>query len=176
MQGFCTKVWWIIPCLHLFFSFLLEDVSSYMLIPFFKPGSVHSGSVSWDDCGTAFPYNSHESLFPDKPITINHIPLTPSYIMAKSQAQTRTRTKFYLFSAERGLTGSSTQLTTRGRQTVDGSQGATDVDVELASIGWVTVIQHHPVLSWCWLGQATHTHRKYVHMKVKLDALLTTKS
>ena len=35
----------------LFFFFFKVEISSRTLIPFFLPGSVHSGSASWDDCG-----------------------------------------------------------------------------------------------------------------------------
>ena len=32
----------------------------------FMPGSVHSGSASWDDCGRVFPYKLRVSSFPDR--------------------------------------------------------------------------------------------------------------
>ena len=35
-----------------FFSYV--EIISRTLIPLFKPGSVHSGSASWDDCGQMF--------------------------------------------------------------------------------------------------------------------------
>ena len=34
-------------------------------IPFFMPGSVNSGSASWDNCGQMFPDKLCMSLFPD---------------------------------------------------------------------------------------------------------------
>ena len=50
-----------------FFCFLLLffelEVGSCTLIPHFMPGSVHSGSVSWDDCGRMFPDKLHVSCF-----------------------------------------------------------------------------------------------------------------
>ena len=33
--------------------FLRVEIRSHTLISFLRPGSVHSGSVSWDDCGTS---------------------------------------------------------------------------------------------------------------------------
>ena len=45
--------WPFMPCLHFFF-FLEVEISSRTLIPLFMPGSVHSGSASWDDCGQMF--------------------------------------------------------------------------------------------------------------------------
>ena len=38
-----------------FFFFFFEEIISRTLIPLFRPGSVHSGSASWDNCGWAFP-------------------------------------------------------------------------------------------------------------------------
>ena len=48
-----------IPRLRFFFSFFFfeEEISSRSLIPLFTPGSVHSGSASWGDCGRMFPDN-----------------------------------------------------------------------------------------------------------------------
>ena len=40
----------LIPHQHIFFSFEME-ISLHTLIPLFIPGSVHSGSASWDDYG-----------------------------------------------------------------------------------------------------------------------------
>ena len=37
------------------FFFFKVEISSHALFPLFKPGSVHSGSASWDDCDQAFP-------------------------------------------------------------------------------------------------------------------------
>ena len=42
------------PACSLLFYFKVE-ISSCTLILFFMPGSVHSGSVSWNDCGQTFP-------------------------------------------------------------------------------------------------------------------------
>ena len=44
------------PTCALNFCFLLIEVeiSLYTLIPLYMPGSVHSGSASWDDCGQMF--------------------------------------------------------------------------------------------------------------------------
>ena len=51
-----------IPCLRFFFFFKVA-VSSRRLIPFFMPGSVHSGSASWDDCGRMLPDKLRVSCF-----------------------------------------------------------------------------------------------------------------
>ena len=37
------------------FFFFKVEISSGTLIPLFTPGSVHSGSASWDDCDRVFP-------------------------------------------------------------------------------------------------------------------------
>ena len=42
------------------------EISSRTLIPFFMPGSVHSGSTSWYDCGRVFPDELRVSSFPDR--------------------------------------------------------------------------------------------------------------
>ena len=42
------------------------EICSHTLIPLFMPGSVHSGSASWDDCGWMFPDKLGVSLFPDR--------------------------------------------------------------------------------------------------------------
>ena len=47
-------------------SFLLVEISSYALIPLFMPGSVHSRSASWDDCGRMFPDKFCVSSFLDR--------------------------------------------------------------------------------------------------------------
>ena len=49
-----------------FFFFFKVEISLCTLIPLFRPGSVHSGSVRWDNCGWIFPDESHVSLFPDR--------------------------------------------------------------------------------------------------------------
>ena len=53
VRGFWENVWQFIP--HLHFFFLKVEISLRTLIPLFKPGSVHSGSVSWDDCDQVLP-------------------------------------------------------------------------------------------------------------------------
>ena len=40
------------------------EVSSSAVMPLFTPGSVHSGSASWHDCGRMFPYELRVSSFP----------------------------------------------------------------------------------------------------------------
>ena len=65
LQGFGENVWPFIPCLPFFFFFKVE-ISLRTLIPLFRPGSVHSGSASWDDCGQVFPDKLRTSSFPDK--------------------------------------------------------------------------------------------------------------
>ena len=46
-----------------FFFFFEVEISSCKLIPLFIPGPVHSGSVSWDDCGRMFPVKLCVSSF-----------------------------------------------------------------------------------------------------------------
>ena len=41
-------------CAFLFFFFFEVEITSRTLIPLFRPGSVHSGSASWDDCDRVF--------------------------------------------------------------------------------------------------------------------------
>ena len=49
------------------FSFFKVEISSRTLIPLFRPRSVHSGSVSLDDCGQVFPDKLRVSLLlPDR--------------------------------------------------------------------------------------------------------------
>ena len=74
------KWWWLFPCLQgfhtecttihslpaLFFFFLEVEISSWTLIPLFRPGLVHSGSVSWDNCGQTFPEKLRVSSSPDR--------------------------------------------------------------------------------------------------------------
>ena len=58
LVAFCSlpRIWGEYSTLHsppaLFFNWRF---SSRTLIPLFMPGSVHSGSASWDDCGWVFP-------------------------------------------------------------------------------------------------------------------------
>ena len=54
-----------IHSLPVFFCFEVE-ISLHPLIPFFMPGSVHSGSVSWDDYSWMFPDKFHVGSFPDR--------------------------------------------------------------------------------------------------------------
>ena len=44
-------------------TFFKTEISWHSSIPLFRPGSVHGGSASWDDCGQASPDESHVSLF-----------------------------------------------------------------------------------------------------------------
>ena len=47
------------------FSFFFKvEISSRKRIPLFRPGSVHSGSVSWDNCDREFPDEVRVSSFP----------------------------------------------------------------------------------------------------------------
>ena len=50
------------------FFFFKEEISSRTLIPVFMPGSVHSDSSSWDDCGRMFSDKLRVSSFPDSGI------------------------------------------------------------------------------------------------------------
>ena len=54
-----------IQSLHALFFFKVE-ISSHKLIPLFRPGSVNSGSVRWDDCNWIFPDALCVSSFPDR--------------------------------------------------------------------------------------------------------------
>ena len=45
--------------------FFKVDISPCTLILLFTPGSVHSGSASWDDCDRVFPDELRVSSFPD---------------------------------------------------------------------------------------------------------------
>ena len=47
-------------------NFLKAEISSRTLITLFRPGSVHRGLASWDDCGRVFPDELHVSSFPDR--------------------------------------------------------------------------------------------------------------
>ena len=64
MRGFWGKVTIRSPP-ALFFFFKVET-SSRIRIPLFIPGSVHSGSASWDDCGRVFPDELRVSSFHDR--------------------------------------------------------------------------------------------------------------
>ena len=67
LRGFWENVPPFIPRLHSFFSFSFFEVeiNSCTLIPLFRPGSVHSGSASWDHSGWVFPDKLCVSSFPD---------------------------------------------------------------------------------------------------------------
>ena len=47
-------------------GFFKVEISSCTLIPLFRPGSVPSDSVSWDDCDWVFPDKLRVSLFPNR--------------------------------------------------------------------------------------------------------------
>ena len=65
MWGFWENGRQFIRCLCFFLSFFSwMEISSCTLIPLFMPGSVHSGSASWDDCDRVFPDELHMSSFP----------------------------------------------------------------------------------------------------------------
>ena len=61
-EGWQGKVWWVIPCLR----FLKKKVEINLRepIPLCGPGSVHSGSASWEDNGRSLSDESCVSLFP----------------------------------------------------------------------------------------------------------------
>ena len=42
------------------------EISLRTLIPLIRPGSAHSGSATWDDCGRVYPDELRVSLFPDR--------------------------------------------------------------------------------------------------------------
>ena len=67
---FCEDFWRMFnhpfPACIFFFFFFKVEISSHTLIPLFMPGSVHSSSASWDDCGRMFPDKLHMSSFPDR--------------------------------------------------------------------------------------------------------------
>ena len=65
LRGFRENVQPFIPCLRFFFFFKVV-ISFHTLIPLFRLWSVHSGSVSWDDCGQMFSDKLHVSLFLDR--------------------------------------------------------------------------------------------------------------
>ena len=50
LRGFWENVWPFIPCQCFFFFFLVVEISLHTLIPLCMPGSVHSGSASWNNC------------------------------------------------------------------------------------------------------------------------------
>ena len=63
VRRFWENVREFIPCQH----FFKVEISSHKLIALFRPGSVHSGSASWDDCDQVFPDELRVSSFPDIP-------------------------------------------------------------------------------------------------------------
>ena len=46
--------------------FFKVETSLHTLSPLFRPGSVHIGSASWEDCDRVFPDELHVSSFPDR--------------------------------------------------------------------------------------------------------------
>ena len=66
LRGFWETVRTFIPRRRFSFLFFEVEISSCTLIPLFMPGSVHSGSPSWDDCGRMFPDKLRVSSFPDR--------------------------------------------------------------------------------------------------------------
>ena len=54
-EDFFENVWPFPACAFFFFLGGAVEISSCTLIPLFRPGSVHSGSASRDDCGRMFP-------------------------------------------------------------------------------------------------------------------------
>ena len=64
LRGFFENIWTYIPRLRCFFFFFLVEINSHTLCPLFMPGSVHSGSGSWDDCGGMFLDKLRVSSFP----------------------------------------------------------------------------------------------------------------
>ena len=68
--------WWIFPQVRGFWEndnsfpactfFFKVEIRSHTVIPLFRPGSVHSGSASWDKCGRVFPDELRVSSFPDR--------------------------------------------------------------------------------------------------------------
>ena len=67
LWGFFGNVGPFIPYLCFLFCFVFKVVISLPTwIQLFIPGSVHSGSVSWDNCGWMFLDKLHVSLFLDR--------------------------------------------------------------------------------------------------------------
>ena len=54
------------PACIFFFFFFEVEINLCTLIPLFRPGSIRSGSVSWDDCCWMFPDKLLVSLFPNR--------------------------------------------------------------------------------------------------------------
>ena len=55
-----------LPALFVLFCFVEVEISSRTLIPLFRPGSVHSGLASGEDCDRVFPDKSRVSSFLDR--------------------------------------------------------------------------------------------------------------
>ena len=56
-------------CFLTLFFFKVE-ISSHTPIPLYGPGSIHSGSASWDDCEQVFPDDLHVSPFSGQASTL----------------------------------------------------------------------------------------------------------
>ena len=54
------------PACAFFFLFFEVEISLHTLILLFRPGSVHSGSASWNDRDWVFPDDLRVSSFPDR--------------------------------------------------------------------------------------------------------------
>ena len=67
MWGFRENIQQFIQRVHFFdFVWFLVEIWSHTLIPLYRPGSVHIGLASWDDCGWMILDKLHVSLFPDR--------------------------------------------------------------------------------------------------------------
>ena len=66
-----------------FFFFKVEIISPSP-IPLFRPGSVHSGSVGWDDCGLVFPATCVWSSLPCLKTAREHRHRAPSLPVKKN--------------------------------------------------------------------------------------------
>ena len=67
MWGECSTIH---PPPVFFFFFLEVEISSCTPIPLLMPGSVHSGSASWDDCGQCYSITAHHLILLQKTIFI----------------------------------------------------------------------------------------------------------
>ena len=66
VRRFRENVLRFIPRLRFLFVCCKVEISSRPLIPLFRPGSVHSGWATWDDCDQMFPDELRVSSFPDR--------------------------------------------------------------------------------------------------------------
>ena len=69
VRGIWENVRQLIPRQNVFFVgfvLFLVEISLRTLIPLFRSGSVHSGSVSWDNCDQVLSDKLHVSSFPDR--------------------------------------------------------------------------------------------------------------